>query len=67
VRYKLGEHVYAKVGYRFERYDRVDFQIQGMTPYMVPFDSRTNTSIFLGANVGGYQVHIVSTSLEYRF
>jgi hypothetical protein len=26
-----------------------------------------NTSLFLGADVPAYQVHIVSMSLEYRF
>jgi MtrB/PioB family decaheme-associated outer membrane protein len=67
VRYQLSSHVYSRIEYRYERYDRVDFQVAGMSPYMVPMDSRTNTSIFLGADVPGYQVHIVSVSLEYRF
>jgi len=34
---------------------------------MVPLDSKTNTSIFLGANVPGYHVNILSLSLDYRF
>lgn len=67
IRYQLANNVFSKVEYRFERYDRADFQIAGMSPYMVPFDSRTNTSIFLGADVPGYHVHILSVSLDYRF
>lgn len=67
VRYRLGPNVYSKVEYRWERYDRSDFQIQYLTPYMAPFDSKMNTSLFLGADIPGYQVHIVSMSLEYRF
>ncbi len=67
VRYQLAKDVFAKVEYRFERYDRADFQIAGMSPYMAPYDPRTNISVFLGADVPGYQVHIVTVSLEYRF
>ena len=38
-----------------------------MTPDMVLYDSKMNTSVFLGADVPAYQVHIVSVSLNYRF
>jgi len=67
VRYPLGKAVFSRVEYRYERYDRADFQIAGISPYMAPFDPRTSTSILLGADVPGYHVHIVSLSLEYRF
>lgn len=67
LRYQLSNNIYSRVEYRYERYDRVDFQIQTMTPYMGLLDTGTKTSIFLGADVPGYQVHIVSVSLEYRF
>jgi MtrB/PioB family decaheme-associated outer membrane protein len=67
LRYQLSNNVYSRVEYQWERYDSTDFQIQSMTPYMGLIDSNTKTSIFLGANVPGYQVHIVSVSLEYRF
>jgi hypothetical protein len=30
-------------------------------------DTSMTKAIFLGADVPGYQVHIVSVSLEYRF
>jgi len=66
-KYQWSEHVFSSLEYRYERYSRMDFQIQNMTPYMVPFDPRTNTSIYLGADVPGYQVHNVSVSVEYRF
>jgi len=67
VRYKLANNLFSRLEYRWERYDRTDFQIQSMTPYMAPYDSKMNTSLFLGADVPAYQVHIVSVSLEYRF
>jgi MtrB/PioB family decaheme-associated outer membrane protein len=67
VRYRLGSNLYSKISYVWERYDRTDFQLQYLTPNMSSFDPKMNTSIFLGADVPGYQVHIVSASLEYRF
>ena len=67
VRYRLANNLFSKLEYRWERYDRTDFQVQSMTPYMAPYDSKMNTSLFLGADVPAYQVHIVSVSLEYRF
>ena len=67
VRYKLTNSVFCRAEYRLERYDQADFQTAVMTPYMVPLDSKTNTSIFLGASVPGYHVNILSLSLDYRF
>jgi MtrB/PioB family decaheme-associated outer membrane protein len=67
VRYRLGPRVFSRIEYRWERYDRNDFQLQTMTPDMIKYDSRMSTSLFLGADVPGYQVHIMSASLEYRF
>jgi hypothetical protein len=67
LRYRLGTNVFAKLEYKWERYDRSDFQIQGMTPDMILYDPKMNTSVFLGADVPPYQVHIVSVSLNYRF
>jgi MtrB/PioB family decaheme-associated outer membrane protein len=66
-KYQWTAHVFSSLQYRYERYDRMDFQIQNMAPSMVPFDPRTNTSIYLGADVPGYQVHNVSVTVEYRF
>jgi predicted porin len=66
-RYKLTKNVFCRAEYRYERYDQADFQTAVMTPYMVSLDSRTNTSIFLGATVPGYHVHILSLSMDYRF
>ncbi len=67
IRYKLSANVFSKLEYTWERYDRTDFQLQSMTPDMAAFDSKMNTSLFLGADVPSYQVHIVSVSLGYRF
>lgn len=67
VRYRLGPKLYSKLEYRWERYDSTDFQLQNMTPYMALYDPKMNTSLFLGADVPAYQVHIVSVSLNYLF
>jgi MtrB/PioB family decaheme-associated outer membrane protein len=67
VRYRLANNVYSRLEYRWERYDQTDFQTQSMTPFMAGYDSKMNTSLFLGATVPAYQVHIVSASIEYRF
>jgi len=63
----LGPNASAKLEYRYEHYSNVDFQTEVMSPYMVPLDPSTSTSIFLGARIPGYNVHIVSAALEYRF
>ena len=54
--------------YRYEKYDRVDFQLVNVGRYFIN-DPSTVTGIFLGvgADVPGYNAHIVSVSLEYRF
>jgi hypothetical protein len=67
IRYRLSANLFSKLEYTWERYDRTDFQLQSMTPDMAAFDSKMNTSLFLGADVPSYQVHIVSVSLGYRF
>lgn len=67
VRVQLPRGAFSKFEYRYERYDRADFQIERMKPYMVPLDSTANTSIFLGADVPRYNAHILAVSLEYRF
>lgn len=66
VRLKFGEF-FPKVEYRFEKYGRTDFQIDRLSPYMGVLDPSTATSIFLGADVPDYRVHIVTVSLGYRF
>jgi len=67
VRHHLGPNVSTKVEYRYEHYSNADFQTEVMSQYMVPLDPSTSTSIFLGARIPGYNVHIVSATLEYRF
>jgi len=56
-----------KLEYGFEKYSRMDFQIAPMSPYMAWLDSSMGTSVFLGANIPGYKVHILAISLEYSF
>ena len=67
IRLRLAESLWHKFEYRFERYDRTDFQIDRLAPYMILVDSGTRTSVFLGADVPGYRAHVLSFGLEYRF
>jgi Putative outer membrane beta-barrel porin, MtrB/PioB len=56
------------VEYRYERYDRIDFQLVNTNEYFIN-DPSTVTGIFLGVgtDIPGYRAHILSASLEYRF
>lgn len=67
LRYRLRNNVIPKLEYRYERFGNTDFQTSPMMPYMVGLDSTASTSMFLGATIPSYAVHIVSASLEYRF
>jgi MtrB/PioB family decaheme-associated outer membrane protein len=66
-RHHLGPKVATKLEYRYENFSNADFQTEVMSQYMVPLDPTANTSIFLGARMPSYRVHIVSATLEYRF
>jgi MtrB/PioB family decaheme-associated outer membrane protein len=66
-RRRLGPAISARIEYRYEHYGNVDFQTEVMSPYMVPLDPGAGASVFLGARVPRYNVHIVSAVLEYRF
>jgi hypothetical protein len=66
-RHRLGPNLSTKLEYQYEHFNNVDFQTQVMNTYMVPLDPSTSTSIFLGARIPGYSVHIVTATLEYRF
>ena len=67
VRRHLGPSMSARLEYRYEHFSNADFQTEVMSQYMVPLDPTTSTSIFLGARMPSYNVHIVSATLEYRF
>ena len=67
VKFRVKENFVPKFEYRFEKYGQTDFQVNPMLPYMVSVDSSTSTSLFLGATVPGYKIHVVAFSLEYRF
>lgn len=67
VRVRVSQNVYPRFEYRLEKYGLADFQLDPLNPYMVPLDSSTSTSVFLGARVPGYKAHVFSFVLEYRF
>jgi MtrB/PioB family decaheme-associated outer membrane protein len=67
VRVRLSQNVYPRFEYRLEKYGRADYQIERISPYMVPVDSSTGASVFLGAQVPGFKAHVFSFVLEYRF
>lgn len=67
VKFLISSNLNPKFEYRFEKYDRIDFQIDKLRPNMSFLDPAANTSIFLGANVPGYRTHIFAVALEYRF
>lgn len=66
VRFKFGE-LYPKFEYRFEKYQRNDYQIGGISPFMGLIDGGASTSAYLGADVPGYRVHILAASIGFRF
>ena len=57
-----------KLEYRYEKYDRIDFQLVNVGQY-ITLDPGSNTAVYLGvgADIPGYHAHIVAASLEYRF
>jgi MtrB/PioB family decaheme-associated outer membrane protein len=63
----LSGNLTPKVEYRYEKYDRVDFQLVNVGQYFT--DPQLTSSVFLGVgeDVPGYNAHIISASLEYRF
>jgi MtrB/PioB family decaheme-associated outer membrane protein len=68
LRFPLSDNLSPKFEYRYEKYDRIDFQLERLSQY-ITLDPTTSTSIFLGvgADVPGYNAHILTVSLEYRF
>jgi MtrB/PioB family decaheme-associated outer membrane protein len=63
----LAQNLTPKLEYRYEKYDRIDFQLVTVGRYLT--DPQLTSSLFLGvgADIPGYTAHIVSASLEYRF
>lgn len=68
IKFPLAGRITPKLEYRYEKYDRVDFALENVVQYSILDVSLVN-SIFLGvgADVPGYDAHIISASLEYRF
>jgi hypothetical protein len=68
VKFPIGRGFSPKLEYRYEKYDRVDFALESVVQYSILDVSLVN-SIFLGVgtDIPGYDAHIVSASLEYRF
>lgn len=65
VKFPLKGGFTPKLEYRYEKYDRVDFQLEPLGQYAIP----DILGIFLGvgADVPGYNAHIVAASLDYQF
>jgi MtrB/PioB family decaheme-associated outer membrane protein len=68
VKFPVSGGLTPKFEYRYEKYDRVDFQLENAAEYL-SLDPGLSTGIFLGVgtDIPGYDAHIVSASLEYRF
>ncbi len=68
VKFPLTDRLSPKFEYRYEKYDRIDFQLERLSEY-INLDPSTATSVFLGvgADIPGYHAHTVAVSLEYRF
>jgi hypothetical protein len=68
VKFPIRGGLAPKLEYRYEKYDRVDFQLVNVAQYLT-LDPSSATAIYLGvgADIPGYNAHIISASLEYRF
>ena len=68
LRFPLKGGFTPQLQYRYEKYDRVDFQLENVAQYPT-LDPSSATAIYLGvgADIPGYDAHIVEASLEYRF
>ncbi len=67
LKFALPKGFSPRLEYRYDRYDRRDWQTQRMRPYMFGIDPDSNTQIFLGADAPSYRAHFLAASLEYRF
>lgn len=66
-KFDVTRHISPKVEYRYERYDRVDWQSQLMRPYVFSLDPSSNQQVFLGVDNPSYRGHGLSFGAEYRF
>ncbi len=67
VKFDLIRRISPKLEYRYERYDRGDWQSQLMRPYMFAVDPDSNQQVFLGADTPSYRAHVLFFGVEYRF
>ena len=65
LRFPLKAGFTPRFEYRYEKYDRIDFQLQSIGQYNIP--DLLGVFLGVGADVPGYKAHIVAVSLEYRF
>jgi MtrB/PioB family decaheme-associated outer membrane protein len=63
LRYRLGDHWTASLGYVYERFGQHDWRSDTVNPFVPAVGS----SIFLGHQVSGYDAHILAMTLGYRF
>ena len=68
LRFPLKGGFTPKFEYRYEKYDRIDFQLVNVAQYLT-LDPSSATAIYLGvgADVPRYNAHILAASLEYQF
>lgn len=67
IKFALSKTVSPRLEYRFEQYDRVDWQTQIMRPYMAGVDRDSDKQMFLGADMPSYRVHVLAFTFEFRF
>jgi len=63
LRYRVGDHWTASLGYVHERFDQHDWR----TDTINPFVPAAGSSIFLGQQARGYDAHVLVMTLGYRF
>ena len=66
VKFPLKGSLTPKFEYRYEKYDRMDFQMVNVGQYFI-LDPSTAAGVFLRADVPGYHAHILAVSLAYQF
>ncbi len=66
IKFPLKKGVTPGFEYRYEKYDRMDFQMANAGRHF-PIDPSAAAAVFLRRDVPGYHAHCVTASLEYRF
>lgn len=67
IKFPLFKSLSPKLEYRYEQYDRVDWQTQLMRPSMFGVDPDSLRQIFLGADAPSYGANVLAVTMEYHF